>query len=64
MNTATLFDQIKNGSKVTIVTPHGSNRTGRAVMFNRQHQCWVLNLGGKHGTPGLASESNVIAVRG
>lgn len=64
MNAATLFSQIKNSSKVTIVTPHGNQLTGRAVMFNPQYQCWVLNLGGKHGTPGLASESNVIAVRG
>lgn len=64
MNAATLFSQIKNSSKVTIVTPRGSKLTGRAVMFNPDYQCWVLNLGGKHGTPGLASESNVIAVRG
>jgi hypothetical protein len=56
-----LFDGIRPGSRVTIVTPHGSRLTGRAVM--RGPAGWVLNLGGRHGTPGIASDDNVIAVR-
>lgn len=55
------FSAIKAGCRVTIVTPHGQQRTGRAVM--RGPAGWVLNLGGKHGTPGIASETNVLMVR-
>ncbi len=29
-------------------------------MFNAQQQCWVLNLGGAHGTPGIADEGNIV----
>jgi hypothetical protein len=56
-----LFNKIQHGDFVTIVTPHGSTRKGRAVM--RGPAGWVLNLGGAHGTPGIASEDNVIALR-
>lgn len=57
-----LFNKIRPRSLVTIVTPHGSKLKGRAVM--RGPAGWVLNLGGAHGTPGIATEDNVIAVRG
>lgn len=57
-----LFNKIRPHSRVTIVTPHGSKLTGRAVM--RGPAGWVLNLGGAHGTPGIADEDNVVAVRG
>jgi len=56
-----LVDTIRPGCIVTIVTPHGQQRTGRAVM--RGPHGWVLNLGGKHGTPGIASDSNIVRVR-
>jgi len=56
-----LFNQIRPRDKVTIITPHGSKLTGRAV--TKGPAGWVLNLGGRHGTPGIASEENVIAVR-
>jgi hypothetical protein len=56
-----LFSLIRHGSRVTIVTPHGSERTGRAVM--RGPAGWVLNMGGPHGTPGIASPDNVIRVK-
>lgn len=59
-----LFNQIQHGSRVTILTPHGSKLTGRAVMYNQKDGFWILNLGGAYGTPGLASPENVIAVRG
>ncbi len=55
------FSTIKPGCRVTIVTPQYQQRTGRAVM--RGPAGWVLNMGGKHGTPGIATESNVIMVR-
>lgn len=58
-----LFDQIKPQSRVAIVTSHGSILSGRVVM----RSClggWVLNLGGPHGTPGLADSRNVVFVQG
>lgn len=55
------FSTIKAGCRVTIVTPHKQQRTGRAVM--RGPHGWVLNMGGRHGTPGIASESNTLMVR-
>jgi len=58
----TLFNKIRPGSKVTIITPHGSKLKGKAVM--RGPAGWVLNLGGKYGTPGIADETNVITVIG
>jgi hypothetical protein len=58
--TEPLVNKIRVGSKVTIITPHGSKLTGRAVM--RGPAGWVLNLGGKYGTPGIASHENVIKV--
>lgn len=59
--TPSLFDQIEVNDRVIITTPHGQNRTGRVVM--RGPAGWVLNLGGQHGTPGIASPSNVVSVR-
>lgn len=56
-----LADQIKNGDRVTIVNRFGQERTGRAVM--RGPYGWVLNLGGPHGTPAIASAENVVKVR-
>lgn len=57
-----LFDQIKSGDNVTILTPQNQQRTGRAVMRHRTHEFWTLNMGGSHGTPALASPDNVIKV--
>ena len=55
-----LADSIRNGDTVTISTPHGT-RKGRAVM--RSPYGWVLNGGGRHGTPLLSDDDNVVAVR-
>lgn len=56
-----LVDDIRAGDRVTIVDRHGQQRTGRAVM--KGPHGWVLNMGGKHGTPGIASDANVTSVR-
>jgi hypothetical protein len=56
-----LVDDIQAGSRVTIVDRFGKQRTGRAVM--RGPAGWVLNMGGKHGTPAIASAENVVAVK-
>lgn len=57
-----MFDTIQCGDRVTIKTPQGQEITGRAVMFNAKVDAWVLNLGGRHGIPGMATERNVIKV--
>ncbi len=53
---------IKAGDKVTIETQHRKQRTGHAVMYNQKHNCWALNLGGTHGTPGVACQENLVRV--
>lgn len=58
-----LCDYIRSGDRVTIVTQHGQNVTGRATMRNRQAGCWVLNAGGPHGRPVIASEENIVSIR-
>lgn len=64
-----MFEQIKVGSRVTINVPCGRNLDGthdlkqvrgRAVM--RGPAGWVLNCGGKHGTPKIATPENVVRV--
>lgn len=64
-----ILDEIRHGDKVTILVPAGIGRggqewkraTGRAVM--RGLHGWVLNMGGPHGRPGIASEENIVKVR-
>jgi hypothetical protein len=58
----TLIDAVRPGDRVTILTRHGSMLSGRAVM-----PCsaggWVLNGGGRHGTPLIATAENTMKVR-
>ena len=56
-----LFDTVRSGDKVTIINRFGQISTGRAVM--RGPAGWVLNMGGRHGTPAIASPDNITAVR-
>ena len=61
---------IKHGDRVTILVPAGIGRngqewkeaTGRAVMRSL-HGGWVLNMGGRYGTPGIADETNIVRVQ-
>ena len=63
---STLIDSIKAGSRVTILVPNGIGRdgveytekTGRAVM--RGTHGWVLNMGGRFGTPVVATAGNAV----
>ena len=55
-----MYSQIRNGSRVTIVNRFGQESTGRAVMLGPAG--WVLNMGGRHGTPAIASPENVVKV--
>lgn len=56
-----LLNSIRPGDRVTIVNRFNQRRTGRAVM--RGPHGWVLNLGGAHGTPGIATHENVVNVK-
>jgi hypothetical protein len=57
-----LIDTVRAGDRVTIVDRFGKQHSGRAVM-----PCsaggWVLNMGGKYGTPGIADDTNTVSVR-
>lgn len=59
---APILPIIRPGDTVTILTPHGGIRKGRAVMRSLRGG-WVLNGGGKYGTPLLADDSNIVSVR-
>lgn len=69
MNTAELLASIRPGDRVTILVPNGFGRngqewkeaTGRAVIVSPGHV--ALNMGGRFGTPGVATEENLVAVR-
>lgn len=56
-----LSDLIHSGARVTIVDRFGVERTGRAVMLGPAG--WVLNMGGKHGTPAIANDANITRVK-
>ena len=56
-----MLDHIRVGDKVTILTPHHQERSGRAVM--RGPHGWVLNMGGRYGTPGIATNYNIVKVK-
>jgi hypothetical protein len=63
-----MFENIKVGSTVTILVHAGIGRngpeqkesSGRAVM--RGPAGWVLNMGGRHGTPGVATPDNFVRI--
>lgn len=63
-----LIDSVRAGDRVTILSPNGigrdgveyRERTGRAVM--RGPAGWVLNMGGRYGTPAVATTSNITKV--
>jgi hypothetical protein len=51
---------IRTGDRVTIVNRFGQKATGRATL--RGPAGWVLNMGGRYGTPAVANESNIVKV--
>lgn len=73
---ANIIASIKPGDRVTARFPNGKSinwetrkveqdyaeRTGVAVMPSNAGG-WVLNMGGRFGTPGLVDEHNVVSVR-
>ena len=59
---------IRPGDLVTILVPNGigrngveyKERTGRAVICSGDHV--ALNMGGRYGTPGVATVKNIVRV--
>lgn len=76
MTLAEQFRNVKAGDRITIRTPRNQERTGRVVMrAGSPNERWVkrdgklapepayvLNMGGAHGTPGIATLDNVVRV--
>lgn len=58
------FGQIAIGDTVEMLVPAGgrdyATRRGRVVM--RGNYGWVLNLGGRHGTPGVCGPANFVRI--
>ena len=52
---------ISPGDWVQITTPHGGKRSGRVVFAYDTHV--TINAGGKHGTPAVGNNTNIIQVR-
>ena len=57
-----LFGQVKVGKTAAYVTPHNSILSGRVVMKFATHA--VLNLGGRHGTPGVVTPATCVFAAG
>lgn len=65
-----IIDLIEFGDRVTILSPNGigrhgiefAERTGTAVIRNGSYT-WILNMGGKHGRPAVATSNIVVRVR-
>lgn len=62
-NPGRLLDQVRPGSTVTVVNRFGQLRKGRAVMRSSSGG-WVLNMGGRYGTPEIADDKNITKVSG
>lgn len=55
------YQDIENGDSVTIETAQGQYLTGWAVM---KGPCgWVLNCGGRYGTPAICDQHNFFQLR-
>ena len=56
-----MFKDIQIGDSVTMSTPQGNLLNGKAVM--KGPNGWVINVGGRHGTPRIVHENNFIKMR-
>jgi hypothetical protein len=54
------YSDIYVGARVTVVDRFGKEHSGRAVMLGPAG--WVLNMGGAHGRPQIASMTNFVRV--
>lgn len=58
---AALLATARAGDRITIENRHGQRQTGRVVMQGPAGP--VLNLGGRYGTPGVATPDNFVSLR-
>mgnify|MGYP004250893793 FL=1 len=56
-----MFKEIQVGDSVTMSTPQGQEVRGKAVM--KGPHGWVINVGGRFGTPKVVNENNFIKMR-
>mgnify|MGYP005707322299 FL=1 len=56
-----MFKDIMVGDSVTMSTPQGQLLNGKAVM--KGPYGWVVNVGGRHGTPRVVHENNFVKMR-
>lgn len=56
-----MFKDIHIGDSVTMMTPQGQELRGKAVM--KGPHGWVINIGGRFGTPKVVNENNFIKMR-
>lgn len=69
MTNIEIVASIRPGDRVTILVPAGRGRdgqeykesSGRAVICSGTHA--ALNMGGRFGTPGVATPENIVSVR-
>jgi len=69
MTPTELVASIRPGDRVTILVPAGrglrgqeyAERSGKAVICSGTHA--ALNMGGRFGTPGVATPDNIVSVR-
>ena len=56
-----MFKEIQVGDTVYFSTPHSKELKGKAVM--KGPYGWVINGGGRHGTPRGVHENNFVKMR-
>ena len=56
-----MFKDIQVGDSVTMSTPQGQVLSGKAVV--KGPYGWVINVGGRHGTPRVVHENNFVKMR-
>jgi hypothetical protein len=56
-----LLAALRPGDRATLLTAHGQEQSGRVVMKFATHA--VLNLGGKHGKPGVVDARNIVRIK-
>ena len=56
-----MMNDIRMGDRVWVKNRFGQIRSGKAVMKGTYG--WVLNMGGRHGTPEVVTEKNFVKVK-
>lgn len=54
--------EIEHGDMVAYMAADGNVYTGKAVMHSSIIGSWVLNTGGRYGTPAIVSPKNFVSI--